>query len=297
MLKPRVLVAELPPKEPPLMKWEELAVYGEPDTSAGYMVLRRQFNEAMSGNLPAIKVMLKMIKANEAARKKREEYDSRRALPADRYEFVTARLLGEERRGDPALLLLGIGVISNSAMRRMAEPDEPGYENELRALGPTHIASWVLDWAMAREDCPDLSDLQLENVRARVLSEDGAETSEWRERKDDLLSQITALRGPNGARFSPGQSGNRRGRPRKKTGFGYPEDDPMGSFFDEVMTTTVHGEEKAMSRLDALLFQLTVQAARGDNKVGALLGPRIIEALAGQWESRFEPEPIYELRY
>jgi len=63
------------------------------------------------------------------------------------------------------------------------------------------------------------------------------------------------------------------------------------------MTTTVHGEEKAMSRLNALLFQLTVQAARGDNKVGALLGPRIIEAMTKEWESRFEPEPIYELRF
>jgi hypothetical protein len=162
MLKARVVVPQLPPKEPPLMKWEELAVYGEPDTSAGYMVLRRQFNEAMNGNLQSIKVMLKMIKVNEAARKKREEYDARRALSSDRLEFVTERALGEERRGDPALLLLGIGVISNSAMRRMAEPDEPGYESEVRALGPTHIADWVLEWAQAREDCPDLSDLQLE---------------------------------------------------------------------------------------------------------------------------------------
>lgn len=294
MQQVRTLVRHMPPRE--TVNWEEMATgLYQVEGSAGEVILRRLYAEALQGHGPSIKAMLKLIRRHHAAARKRKEAAARLGQ-VDRFEQVTSRMVREERRADPALLLLGIGLVDNATIHMLGDPADPYYEGELKALAPTHLANWVVDWALAREECPELTGAELLTIRSECAGEDDPVVSTWRAEKDSLLEQIVALRGPQGSRFAPGQSGNTRGRPRKRVTYGYPEEGPFGAYFDELVPITVHGVPEQVSRIDALMVKLCGEAAQGDIKLAAMIGPELLNAFMRQWEDRFEAPPLLETR-
>ena len=126
--------------------WANLAfekIYGNGNEkfSAFDVLLRKEFNRALDGNLQAIKVLLRMAKAN-----------MREAGP--RIEIVRGELPDPNRPPQPvnaelAYLILGIGVVENEALKWM-----PGdfRKYEIPRLKATHIANWVVEAALVAPD-------------------------------------------------------------------------------------------------------------------------------------------------
>lgn len=67
--------------------------------------------------------MLKPITRHRAAARKRKEVAARFG-PVDRFEQVTSRMVREERKADPALMLLGIGLVDNATIHMLGARPE-----------------------------------------------------------------------------------------------------------------------------------------------------------------------------
>jgi hypothetical protein len=272
--------------------WETLVteqLHGETgqNYSTADLFLRKQYKLALEGNTRAIRVMMSMLKENNAERKKRCFYYSEWDDPiAERRRRAIIR---DRCRADPALLLLGIAVVDNRRVSMVGLPEDQGFEKRLRSMRPTHLADWVVDFARMRA--------VRHNLRISVCSgstvraEDDVDIRLWQANKGMLLERIVAAHGPSGSRFAKGQSPNPRGRPRKKPNSSC-EEFPFDGFFMEPVTIPFGSKSYVVTRLDALMWSLSIKAAKGEAKIAEVIAPTIIQLKLLKWKQSNLPKIV-----
>ena len=227
-------------------------------------MLHEEFRKALEGDVAAIRTILRMLEAN---RKARDEFYPEPQPPGFTRDGMPVEREGDRpRNADLALLILGICAVDKSSLDRLGEKGDPGYEARLMALAPDSIEPWV--------------------ARASKSSGSSRKTShipEWEARKEEILSELMRVRGPGASRFRPGTSGNPRGRPRKRT-TPFPYDD----FFTGIVHMTVNGRKQRLTRLDALMAQVTTMAAKGNDKIRRLMLPRLMDLYEAKWDEQQE---------
>lgn len=253
------------------------------DCTLGEMVLRRDYTRAIEGHLPTIKVMMSMVKANAEAR-------SARRMAADYYScddpVVERRRLAkirEERKAEPALLLLGIAVVENHLVPDPGDLDDPVYATQVKCMRPTHLAPWVVEFARSRDDRPPLSSSRWSAKEQGCLSEADPRAQKWQEHKRVLLEHVVALRGPHGAKFTPGKCPNRKGRPRRKPHQEIQTEYPHDGFFMEPVKVPLGGKDHFVSRLDALMCLQVQKALKGDDRLLDLIAPTVAALVEAGW--------------
>lgn len=242
--------------------------------SVAEALLMKQYERARGGELPAIRQMVRMARENTQERSRRREAQARDeefALAEKR----RARIVQEERRADPALLLLGIAVIEDQQVWRIGGPDDPAYDRQVTGLRADRLASWVVEFARNTGSASHLSRYDWARIERGAL--DDEESRVWQERKGAILRQMVELRGPAGARFRRGTCPNPRGRPRriKDGSWPYPYDD----FFMEPVELKIDGKTRVLSRLAALMVSLTTRAFKGDAKIEQILAPLLADLM------------------
>jgi len=287
-------VRSLKAGEEPEFDWEGLVLAplhssnGEMFSTADVLI-RKRYKQAFDGDVRAARDMIKAARANAKARKAQQvtynEWDDPLEQRRRRAKEREARL------ADPALLLLGIAAVDNEAFRNLGEPGEPGFAGRLARLRPTHLAQWVVDYAKSRSGHP-ARDLPY-SMTGSVLPEDHPELSVWREAGDWLLAHLVRTRGPGATRFQEGISPNPSGRPRGRKTEPEDEDLPFDRFFSELTEIPAGGKLITVTRLDALIWKLMVEAGKGNDQLLNLLAPRMVDLVTLQWKSRV-PTAIME---
>jgi len=249
--------------------------------STGEVILRKRYSLDLLGDIAAIRDILKMARLNEAARRAQEApHINRDDLESERRRRHLQHR--EEHMADPALMLLGIGVVDNDTLHALGEPADPGFTKRVAQLQPTHLAQWVVDYARTRSGFKGRR--VSPHLAATVLADDDPKLSEWPGHHDWLSAQLVAVRGPGATRFQQGVSPNPRGRPRGRKR----QDDtaavPFDRFFSELTTVPVRGELIQMTRLDAMIWKLLIEAGNGDERLQKLLIPLAIDQMAAKWE-------------
>lgn len=266
--------------------WVELAcepAFGSGDKKYALkdVTFRNRFKRAMEGDLPAIRAILRMLKANEKERDRNKVCDDalERCVREKRY----SALRKSERAADPALLLLGICAVGNEELARLGAADGPGFDGRLKALRPTHVMQWVADFARGRPDCPALSESQEDEIANFIRDDDAIILRDWHTRRSEVTAGLMRVRGPEATRFAPGRSGNSRGRPRgpklRKSCSEYPFD----GFFMEPATLRIGGQDRTMTRMDALMCNLVMRAAKGDDEIEAVIMPILARHVEEKW--------------
>lgn len=261
--------------------WAELSfekTYGQGYSkySAFDILLRQEFNRAVEGDMQAVKVLLRMAKAN--LREADQRFEIVRGYPDDGYKPE------KQSNADLACLILGIGVVDNDAVERVSGASR---EYELKRLKPTHIAKWVVDAALDANVPSDPSKWGLERFKRMAACCDDARFSEWQAKKAELLEELVRLRGPRSGRWQPGKSGNPRGRPGFKSDINVEIQDqeyPYDDFFLEPFTLTVGGQALTVTRLEALMHKLVVEAGKGNSKARRLLLPELMSFHEMKWK-------------
>lgn len=237
------------------------------------IMLRKQYNRAMDGKLRAIRFMMHAIDANLEARG-----------PIG----VIVRRSGNEDSSKPrewtnadlALLLLGIAAIDDSELEGLHEPLSQAQADKLRYLHPTHIEQWVIDACLEHKNGLALSDHQKNGVLSCSILPDRANVAEWDSRKAPLLRELVRLRAPRCRQFKPGVSGNPKGRPKKKREAPLPYDD----FLMEATTFKVGDKVRSLTRLDALMSRLVMEANRGNDKIADLIMGTLMRLRERAWK-------------
>lgn len=240
------------------------------------IMLRQEFNAAMDGELSAIRPMMKMIdtivKAREVSWHDVEIIRGDADKGADR-----------PRNADLALLLLGICSVSDLTCQWLEDASGAGYDQQLRMMSPCYIEPWVIELAKSRESGGQNKLQSYSNLDPSLKVASAANTGKWRKNRERLLSELMRTRGPGATRFKPGQSGNPRGRPPRTC----PEL-PYEDFYMEIITVTIDGKKREMTRLDALMFKLMTTAGKGNDKIRRIIQPRLTKQYEQKWFAQFE---------
>lgn len=272
--------------------WTELSfekTYGQGDSkySAFDILLRQEFNRAVEGDMQAAKILLRMAKAN--LREAGQRIEIVRGYPDDGYAP------DKESNADLACLILGIGVVDNDTVAKVSGLSR---EYALKRLKPTHIAKWVVDAAREAHVPPDPSKREFERFERIAASSDDVRFREWQAKKAELLEELVRLKGPRSGRWQPGKSGNPRGRPSFKHDANVEVQDqeyPYDDFFLEPFTLTVGGQALTVTRLEALMHKLVVEAGKGNNKARRLLLPELMSFHEMKW-NRGAPDIVLSTR-
>ena len=238
------------------------------------ILLRQEYKRATDGNIKAIRNMMAVLEAAlEHEKGPHKAYDP---FYRDKPE--------ELPRVDPAnadlgLLLLGIGALDDRCLERVGSPGGASYDVELKQVRVTRLEGWVLEFAnqrTGRRACSGMNELVVRAFEAASPKTCG----KWYANREQLLFDLMRLRGPAGARFQPGRSGNPRGRPLARRD-GIPVDD----FFMEAVPFSIGGKERTVTRLDALMHHLVLKALKGDQKIARLIMPTLLLLKKEEWLS------------
>lgn len=231
------------------------------------VMLRREYKRALDGNIKSIKEMLSILEANVDARDYHYPPDPGGVIW---YENGPARRVADEpRNADMALMVLGIGAVSNARLKALRANCERPYEEKLRNLRPDVLEAWVYSFARGEP---------LPSAPACADTGDDSPLREWRASKGQLLADLMRERGPGATRFKPGRSGNSKGRPPARAMYPYEE------FFMEEYTVKMGDKTIKTTRLDALMKYLVTKAAKGDDKLQDLLLPILARIKQAEWE-------------
>lgn len=216
------------------------------------ILLRQTFKSALDGECKAARTMLKMAREHDRARTEHFQL-ARRKLVLENNEQVSA---------DPAMQLLDI---------LRATDDRP-----FARLG---IAPWVIECAFARFGCLNASDWKR---TVPHLWQDGLhERVSYRLEDDPLYVVPNPKRSPESTRFRKGESGNPRGRPpREKVHW------PFGNFFEELLPMKIGDEIRQVTRIEGLIYQLGLKAAKGDKAIAQVLQSAANAALLERWNGK-----------
>jgi hypothetical protein len=185
------------------------------------------YKEVLDGSRPAIAVFLRMVRAQEEAR--------RREVVPD-LEFVIEGTPDPVWRPTPTMLLLS--VVSVAA-----------------AEGEPRLEPWAAHLALCRDGAPLWSDNDPKQIERYTRDPDSPEPAPFRL----PLAEPPQRRSPGETRFKKGQSGNPGGRPKKRK-----LDLPVTGYFDEVGMMRINGKEQQMTRMEYLLHVLHMKAIKGD---------------------------------
>lgn len=231
------------------------------------LMLRREYKRALDGNIKSIKFMLRILDANLKARD--YHFPPVHHVVIWRGGCPPRPPAKNSRNADLALIILGIGAVSDRKLKELRSECERSYEEKLRDLQPDMLEPWVYCFARG-ESLPSNTD--------PTDSCDNSRLQEWGAAKEKLLADLMRLRGPGATRFKPGQSGNPKGRPRAKAIYPYEE------FFMEPVTLKFGRQTIRTTRIDALLRHLVNKAAKGDDKLQDLLLPILAKLEEAKWE-------------
>lgn len=269
-------------------RWADLAfekAYGSAGSRYSLFdrLMHDNFKLAIEGDMPAIRLMVRALKANIRERKQQKEWIARNERPY----YDTSDI--DPRNADAALLLLGITAVDNDTVARFGSPDSSGYKTAMQNLRPTRIAHWAADLARELRRVPEPDDYRRGQIVKYTSSDDSNDVTSWYSQLERWIAEIVRLRGPGSTRFGPGQSGNSGGRPRKQPVHPFPYDD----FLMALVTVKVNGRDETITRLDALMFRLMAIAQKGDKKIADLVSSLVMDVHEERWA---EPRPAIIVR-
>lgn len=224
------------------------------------VLMRRRYREALEGKVDAIKVMLNVIRHDARFRAEANGPHRTRIVREGASGIVPAT---------PAMRLLDI-----------ARP--------MGLAGRIGIAPWVA--ALVRQR---LGDRAVDACREYLCdpvssegscSEDGAKPVERYSLHDDPDYYIPPkASAPQATWFPKGKSGNPAGRPPRRD-----IDVPFGGFLQGMVAIKIEGQERTVTRLEALVYQLQVKALNGDASVSRLLVEAGVAEHLDRWRRRPE---------
>ncbi|MEN9925640.1 MAG: hypothetical protein RL268_1766 [Pseudomonadota bacterium] len=214
------------------------------------MLLRQTYKEALQGDLRAAAYMFKLARYNDEVRRKE--------LRLGGLTFVEER--NELVSGEPAMQLLDI-------LRALAKG--PG--------APCGIAPWVIERSFAKYGC--LGAPAWELTVPHLWQEGIDEHLPYCLEDDPLYLKPRPKLPAEAIRFQKGESGNYRGRPPKSM-----LDLPYGGFLDELVPVKINGETRQMSRMEALICQLSLRAAKGDMAIARCLQGPVNAEVIDRWK-------------
>jgi hypothetical protein len=154
------------------------------------------------------------------------------------------------------MLILGIAAIDDSELASSISADGELLPWRLWRKRPNCVEKWVADFALQNIDF-DSDPTSKRGVGEAIVPEDRANVQLWDTHKDQIIAALMKEKGPGTTRFKRGRSGNYKGRPRKPEVL-YPYDD----FLMESVTIKIKGRERKVTRLDALMLQVTTMGLK-----------------------------------
>jgi hypothetical protein len=224
--------------------------FGPGGTATTTVLMRQQYREALEGSIPAIQIMLGLISANLKGRKSdRDHGEIIRGDPDDDRPR-------EPENADLALLILGIAVMDDTELASLINADGELLSWRLWRKRPNRVEKWVADFALENSDL-ESDPMSKRGVAEAIVPEDRANVRLWDTHKDWIIATLMKTKGPGTTRFKPGRSGNYKGRPRKPEVL-YPYDD----FLMETVSVKIQGRKREVTRLDALMLQVTAMVLK-----------------------------------
>lgn len=230
--------------------------------------LRSEYKRALDGNLPSQKKILKVMRANERARAKRDKrgarfvFEEEREPPCD-YDAVLRLLAIAVRLVPPERYIIGkTGLRERDLYRSESDPS-------------LKLRSWAFNVAVHRLGITDDQRLLALSRRVRV---DGEELYE-----PVKIAPDPPRRDPKETRFQKGKSGNPKGRPRKPPPL---EPLPLETFLNEEIAMGWDGKVRMVSRGEALLLTMMARAQQGYAGVSRVLIDIGADELVRRWERK-----------
>ena len=250
---------------------------GDRQISAFESMLRREYNEALTGKTSSVRLMLNILREIERARALRDCRGPRLARLPEQVPPC---------KFDVALRVLGIAVGLEPPPRY--EYDERGWR-ELDIVRHENdpylkLLPWAFELSLQRKGIRDEADI--------------TELARWvRAEGEEIHTPVEIIpdprpRDPKETRFQKGKSGNPKGRPRKPPPL---EELPLEGFLNERSDVRINGEVESLTRLEALLFQLQLLALKGDKQIASLLLAEGIAEQVQRWKRK--EHQITALRY
>lgn len=236
------------------------------------VLLRQDYKRATEGNIKAIRNMMALFEA--ALEQEKGPPKAWDPFYKERPEVLPR---ADPANADLGLLLLGIGAFDDRCLKRVGSPGDLAYDAELKQARVTRLEGWVHEFAKklnGRRASSDRDDLVMREFEAASPRTCG----QWYANREQILSDLMRLRGPAGARFQRGRSGNPRGRPTVRR-VGMPVDD----FFMVAVEVNIGGKMRTMTRLDALMHHLILKALNGDQKIARLIMPTLLRMKKEEW--------------
>lgn len=231
------------------------------------MLMRRLYREALEGNAPAIRTMLSIARENAKARADAEGPKRTKVI----YDQGTAIV-----PATPALRLLDIARLIGFGDRLVLAP-------WAAALVRQRVSGQVL-MDHAHYLCGDDDDGNGGDISA---------PAPYDLHEDPDYHIPPEARSPQATRFRKGRSGNPAGRPPRKR-----VEVPFGGFLQEPVIVKIDGQERTVSRLEALIYHLQVKALNGDAKIARLLVDAGVSEQLARWRRRPEVvRVVYEDEY
>lgn len=232
--------------------------------SAYEALMRQEFRKAMEGNVPALKMFVKILRAQNKARVAMLKPGPKLTVDWGREPLCDH---------DGVLRLLGIAV-------RVTPPPLKVRDSEGRSVQrhqePTlSLSTWAFEAAIERCHITNRAEIQKLQRWAQPIG--------TVDPRPVHVAIEPPVRDPTETRFKKGQSGNPRGRPRKER---LPDRLPIESFLDEEVELRINGEMRTVSRLEGLLFAAQAQGLRGYAGVRRTLLELCTQELTARWVRR-----------
>lgn len=236
-------------------------------------LLRTEYRMALEGNGASLKTILKIMRHNERARAVRDGRGPRAVFapepePLCDYHAILRKL-------GIAVRLIPPDFWTTDEYGRKVR-DERAYERY-----PTlKLLPWAFDAALERRRITD--DKRIHSL-ARSVRAAGTE-----DHRPVAITPEWPAKDPKETRFKKGQSGNPKGRPRKKR----LEPLPFETFLDEQITMRINNEVRTMSRLEGLLYAQQARAMKGYRGVSRMLIDESIAELYARWKRKEGPVEV-----